>query len=46
MFHDKALIAIAEENPASLGELRRVPGVGERKLEQYGEAILAALGAG
>ena len=45
VFHDKALIAIAEENPASLGELGRVPGVGTRKLELYGDAILATLAA-
>ena len=31
VFHDKALIAIAEENPASLGELGRVPGVGHQE---------------
>jgi ATP-dependent DNA helicase RecQ len=43
VFHDRALVAIAQENPSSLAALGRVPGVGQKKLELYGDAILAAL---
>jgi len=43
VFHDRALVAIAQQNPSSLAELGRVPGVGHKKLELYGDAILAAL---
>ena len=40
IFHDATLAAIAERRPGSLDELRFVPGVGERKLEAYGDAVL------
>jgi ATP-dependent DNA helicase RecQ len=43
VFHDKTLAAIAEASPSSRDALRRVPGVGERKLELYGDAMLAVL---
>ena len=43
VFHDSTLRAIAAEKPASLAELSRIPGVGEAKLQRYGEAMLAAV---
>ena len=43
VFHDSVLRAIASARPASLDELAGVPGVGARKLEAYGAAMLAAV---
>ncbi len=45
IFTDRTLIAMARERPAALDEMRRIDGVGERKLTQYGEAFLEAIGA-
>jgi superfamily II DNA helicase RecQ len=39
------LHAIAEQRPASLGELAQISGVGPAKLERYGNDVLAALAA-
>ena len=44
IFTDRTLIAMARERPATLDEMRRIDGVGERKLTQYGEAFLEAIG--
>ena len=42
VFTDATLeVAIAERLPSDLGRLAGVPGVGARKLEQYGPALLA-----
>jgi len=41
IFHDATLKEIARTRPGSLGELRGIAGVGERKLEAYGGEILA-----
>lgn len=43
IFHDATLGEIAARRPGSLSELRGVPGVGESKLERYGEAVLEVL---
>lgn len=43
VFNDKTLAAIAERRPASLVELSTISGVGESKLERYGEAVLEVL---
>ncbi len=43
IFPDRALIDMAEKRPATLDELRRVYGVGERKIALYGDAFLQAL---
>jgi ATP-dependent DNA helicase RecQ len=40
---DLTLAAMAAARPASLGELLRVPGVGESKLRKYGEEVLELL---
>jgi ATP-dependent DNA helicase RecQ len=43
IFHDAVLRAIAATRPATRAELARIPGVGARKLEAYGDAFLAAV---
>lgn len=43
VFHDATLRAMAAMRPTSLAEMRAIPGIGERKLEAYGEAFLAAI---
>ena len=43
VFNDKTLAGIAERKPATLVELSTISGVGESKLERYGEAVLAVL---
>jgi DNA helicase-2/ATP-dependent DNA helicase PcrA len=43
VFTDATLQAIAETRPASLRELSGLPGIGARKLELYGEDVLAAI---
>jgi ATP-dependent DNA helicase RecQ len=40
IFHDATMREIAKAKPASLNELRGVTGVGEKKLETYGEEII------
>ena len=40
IFHDATMREIAKAKPASLGDLRGVSGVGEKKLETYGEEIV------
>jgi ATP-dependent DNA helicase RecQ len=45
IFHDSTLREIAEAKPATLAELARVNGVGQAKLERYGDAMLAAVAA-
>jgi ATP-dependent DNA helicase RecQ len=44
VFHDAALEQISRICPKTVGELRRVHGMGERKLELYGQEILQLLG--
>jgi DNA helicase-2/ATP-dependent DNA helicase PcrA len=41
VFTDKTLIAIAEAVPGSDGELAGISGVGVRKLDRFGAAVLA-----
>ncbi|MBY0338684.1 MAG: DNA helicase RecQ [Acetobacteraceae bacterium] len=43
IFHDAVLAEIAARRPRDLRELREVPGVGESKLERYGEAVLEVI---
>jgi ATP-dependent DNA helicase RecQ len=40
---DSSLDALCRERPSTLNELRQVSGFGEKKLEAYGEQVLAAL---
>ncbi len=41
IFHDATLREIARAMPVTLDELRQVSGVGEKKLETYGEQLIA-----
>jgi ATP-dependent DNA helicase RecQ len=43
IFPDTTLRAMARDVPRNAAELRRVPGVGDKKLADYGEAFLAAI---
>ena len=45
VFHDAALAAMASQQPTTLDELGAISGVGAKKLEAYGRAILRVLGA-
>ena len=43
VFTDATLQAIAETRPANLMELSSLPGIGARKLDLYGEGVLATV---
>jgi ATP-dependent DNA helicase RecQ len=43
IFHDATMREIAKIRPASIDDLRNVSGVGEKKLETYGEEIVALI---
>ena len=43
IFHDATLRAMLADHPQNARELRAVSGVGDSKLERYGEAFLAVL---
>ena len=42
IFHDATLAAIAQQDPQTLDDLNGINGIGARKLEAYGEAVLRA----
>jgi ATP-dependent DNA helicase RecQ len=46
VFHDSTLAQMARDNPHELAALRQVNGVGEKKLQAYGDEILRVLHAG
>jgi len=43
IFHDRTLAALLEQRPRSLDEMAAVPGIGQHKLERYGEVFLEVL---
>ena len=43
IFHDATLRLIAASPPSTLDELRQINGVGDTKLDKYGQAILDVL---
>ncbi len=43
IFHDATLAAIAQSSPQSLTDLQGVSGIGSRKLDAYGSAVLAVV---
>ena len=43
--HDATLVAIAEAHPRTLPGLRRVKGMGDAKIEKYGDEIIALVAA-
>jgi ATP-dependent DNA helicase RecQ len=45
IFHDSTLIALASRRPRTMGELGDIPGMGLKKMERYGPAVLAVLSA-
>jgi len=45
IFHDSTLIALASRRPRTISELGDIPGMGQKKLERYGPAVLAVLAA-
>ena len=46
IFHDRTLAAIAAERPGDVDGLRGISGVGEKKAERFGEAVLAVVAEG
>ncbi|GGX71344.1 DNA helicase RecQ [Saccharospirillum salsuginis] len=45
VFHDRTLRDMVRQHPRSLDDMRTVSGVGDSKLERYGEAFLSVLQA-
>jgi DNA helicase-2/ATP-dependent DNA helicase PcrA len=45
VFTDVTLVAVAERQPRTEAELLDIPGIGPAKVEQYGAALLAMVGA-
>jgi ATP-dependent DNA helicase RecQ len=45
IFHDATLREMASLRPTSLAEMAAISGVGDRKLEAWGEAFLAVISA-
>jgi ATP-dependent DNA helicase RecQ len=43
IFPDTTLRAMARDVPRTLADMRRIPGVGDKKLTDFGEAFLAAI---
>ncbi len=43
IFHDSTLVDMARQRPGTEEELRYISGVGEKKLERYGDAFLAVI---
>lgn len=46
IFHDKALIEMAKIKPKNLQEMTNISGVGQKKLEKYGEVFLKEILSG
>jgi ATP-dependent DNA helicase RecQ len=44
ILHDATLAEIARREPRDLDALREIPGIGARKLERYGDALLEVVG--
>jgi DNA helicase II / ATP-dependent DNA helicase PcrA len=40
VFSDNTLIAIAEQQPGDVAALVAIPGIGQKKLDSYGEDVL------
>jgi ATP-dependent DNA helicase RecQ len=45
VLHDSTLDGIAAARPSTLNKLREVPGIGDKKLEHYGDELLALVRA-
>jgi len=45
VFTDATLVAIAEQRPETVPALVAIPGIGQSKLDRYGDAVLSLVGA-
>ncbi len=45
VLHDATIDGIAASRPATLSQLRNIPGIGDKKLEHYGEELIALVKA-
>jgi ATP-dependent DNA helicase RecQ len=45
VLHDSTIDGIAASRPNSLGQLRDIPGIGDKKLEHYGDELIALVKA-
>jgi len=45
VLHDATIDGIAASRPATLGQLRDIPGIGDKKLEHYGDELIAIVNA-
>jgi ATP-dependent DNA helicase RecQ len=45
VLHDTTIDGIATAHPTTLGQLRNIPGIGDKKLEHYGADLLALVAA-
>jgi len=45
VLHDSTIDGIAARRPTTLTHLREIPGIGDKKLEHYGDALIALVGA-
>ncbi len=43
IFHDSTLLEMIKRRPASLGEMAKISGIGQAKLDRYGDAFLQVL---
>jgi len=43
IFHDATLAELARSAPSTVDDLRGIPGIGARKLERFGEALIEAI---
>ncbi|WP_250538575.1 MULTISPECIES: DNA helicase RecQ [unclassified Caballeronia] len=45
IFHDATLAEIVRSDPDTIDDLRHIPGIGVRKLERFGDEVLAVVGS-
>ena len=45
VLHDSTIDGIASSQPATPGQLRNIPGIGDKKLEHYGDELIALVKA-
>ena len=45
IFHDSTLAELARQRPSRLEQLHGITGIGQAKLERYGEDFLAVINA-
>ena len=43
IFHDSTLREMAEQRPSNIREMSHISGIGQKKLDAYGDAFLAAI---